>query len=402
MDYKASAQGVLEAIGGRDNIVSAAHCATRLRLVIADNGKIDKEKLENVDGVKGVFEASGQLQIIFGTGTVNKVYDEFIALAGIEGGSKEDVKKAAASRQNIFLRLIKTLGDVFVPILPAIVASGLLMGILEGLTNAIPGMKDSNWYTFFHLMSSAALTFLPILIAVSSARAFGGNLFLGAVVGMIMIHPDLVNAWSGEAVNEAPVLFSIGAYSVRLVGYQGHVIPVIISVWVMCFIEKKLLENAMDFALIESAPRSGKLACRRFSGDRMVAVCSPKDPLAKEQGVTLAQLMTKPLLLREKSSGTRDLFDSVARSHNLTAEPMWESVNTQALIEAVAMGLGVSVLPWRLVQDSVGRGLLQVVPVQNAVFRRDFNILYHPDKYQTKPARDFLALCQEAGDDLEE
>ena len=98
MDYKASAQGVLEAIGGRDNIVSAAHCATRLRLVIADNGKIDKEKLENVDGVKGVFEASGQLQIIFGTGTVNKVYDEFIALAGIEGGSKEDVKKAAASR----------------------------------------------------------------------------------------------------------------------------------------------------------------------------------------------------------------------------------------------------------------------------------------------------------------
>ena len=167
-------------------------------------------------------------------------------------------------------------------------------------------------------------------------------------------------------------------------------------------IEEKLLENAMDFALIESAPHSGKLACRRFSGDRMVAVCSPKDPLAKEQGVTLAQLMTKPLLLREKGSGTRDLFDSVARSHNLTAEPMWESVNTQALIEAVAMGLGVSVLPWRLVQDSVGRGLLQVVPVQDAVFRRDFNILYHPDKYQTKPARDFLALCQEAGDDLEE
>ena len=167
-------------------------------------------------------------------------------------------------------------------------------------------------------------------------------------------------------------------------------------------IEEKLLENAMDFALIESAPHSGKLACRRFSGDRMVAVCSPKDPLAKERGVTLAQLMTKPLLLREKGSGTRDLFDSVARSHNLTAEPMWESVNTQALIEAVAMGLGVSVLPWRLVQDSVGRGLLQVVPVQDAVFRRDFNILYHPDKYQTKPARDFLALCQEAGDDLEE
>ena len=240
MDYKASARGVLEAIGGKENIVSAAHCATRLRLVIADNAKVNKEQLENVEGTKGVFEASGQLQIIFGTGTVNKVFDEFTALAGIEGGTKEDVKKAAASKQNIFFRLIKTLGDVFVPILPAIVASGLLMGLLEGLTKAIPGMSGSNWYTFFHLMSSAALTFLPILIAMSAARVFGGNMFLGAVVGMIMIHPDLVNAWNAEAVESAPILFSIGALSVKLVGYQGHVIPVILSVWVMSFVEKKL------------------------------------------------------------------------------------------------------------------------------------------------------------------
>lgn len=240
MDYKASARGVLEAIGGKENIVSAAHCATRLRLVIADNAKVNKEQLENVEGTKGVFEASGQLQIIFGTGTVNKVFDEFTALAGIEGGTKEDVKKAAASKQNIFFRLIKTLGDVFVPILPAIVASGLLMGLLEGLTKAIPGMSGSNWYTFFHLMSSAALTFLPILIAMSAARVFGGNMFLGAVVGMIMIHPDLVNAWNAEAVESAPILFSIGAFSVKLVGYQGHVIPVILSVWVMSFVEKKL------------------------------------------------------------------------------------------------------------------------------------------------------------------
>ena len=260
MDYKASAQGVLDAIGGKENIVSAAHCATRLRLVIADNGKVNKEQLENVDGAKGVFEASGQLQIIFGTGTVNKVFDEFIALAGIEAGTKEDVKKAAASKQNIFLRLIKTLGDVFVPILPAIVASGLLMGLLEGLTKVIPGMAESNWYTFFHLMSSAALTFLPILIAVSSARVFGGNMFLGAVVGMIMIHPDLVNAWSGDAVNSAPVLFSIGAYSVRLVGYQGHVIPDILSVWVMCFVEKKLHKVVPEMLDLFVVPLASVLA----------------------------------------------------------------------------------------------------------------------------------------------
>lgn len=260
MDYKASAQGVLEAIGGKENIISAAHCATRLRLVIADNSKVNKEQLENVDGAKGVFEASGQLQIIFGTGTVNKVFDEFIALAGIEAGTKEDVKKAAASKQNIFLRLIKTLGDVFVPILPAIVASGLLMGLLEGMTNVIPGMKESNWYTFFHLMSSAALTFLPILIAVSSARVFGGNMFLGAVVGMIMIHPDLVNAWNAEAVESAPVLFSIGAYSVKLVGYQGHVIPVILSVWVMSFVEKKLHKVVPEILDLFVVPLASVLA----------------------------------------------------------------------------------------------------------------------------------------------
>lgn len=115
MDYRKSAQEVLDNIGGAGNVVSAAHCATRLRLVIADNAKVDKEALENIDGAKGVFEAQGQLQIIFGTGTVNKVYDEFIALSGVEAATKAEVKEAAAQQQNIFMRAIKVLGDVFVP-----------------------------------------------------------------------------------------------------------------------------------------------------------------------------------------------------------------------------------------------------------------------------------------------
>ena len=115
MDYRKSAQEVLDNIGGADNVVSAAHCATRLRLVIADNSKVNKEALENIDGAKGVFEAQGQLQIIFGTGTVNKVYDEFIALSGVEAATKAEVKEAAAQQQNIFMRAIKVLGDVFSP-----------------------------------------------------------------------------------------------------------------------------------------------------------------------------------------------------------------------------------------------------------------------------------------------
>lgn len=243
MDYKKSAQEVMKHIGGKENVVSAAHCATRLRLVIADNSKMDTEAVENVEGVKGVFEASGQLQIIFGTGTVNKVYEEFIALAEITGGSKEEVKQAAAAKQNVFKRAVKTLGDIFVPIIPAIVASGLLMGLLEGFSNLWPQMAESGTYTIIHLFSNAAFVYLPILIAISAAKTFGGNQFLGAVIGMIMIHSDLINAWSISGMNAADIPTAtawFGLYDINLVGYQGHVIPVIIAVWLMSVIEKKL------------------------------------------------------------------------------------------------------------------------------------------------------------------
>lgn len=241
MDYKKTALEVLEQIGGSGNIISAAHCATRLRLVIADNATCSKEKLENIDGVKGVFEASGQLQIIFGTGVVNKVYDEFIKAAGISSGTKEEVTQAAANKQNPFMRAVKTLGDVFVPIIPAIVASGLLMGLLEGLCNVWPDMAQSGTYTIIHLFSNAAFVFLPILIAVSAARVFGGNQFLGAVIGMIMIHPDLLNAWSVAGAESIPTAAAwFGLYDINLVGYQGHVIPVVIAVWFMSKLEQKL------------------------------------------------------------------------------------------------------------------------------------------------------------------
>ena len=246
MDYKATAKAILPCIGGAENIISAAHCATRLRLVIADNSKVQKEKVEDVDGVKGVFEASGQLQIIIGTGAVNKVYDELVALAGIEGGSKEDVKKAAASKAPWYKRAIKTLGDIFVPIIPAIVASGFLMGIMEALNfmvnNGFLNIDTSgSIYVFANLFSNTAYTFLPILIAYSAAKAFGGNPYLGAVIGMMMIHPNLQNAWTvaTEGVHQTQSVW-FGLYSVDLVGYQGHVIPVIIAVWVMCFLEKRL------------------------------------------------------------------------------------------------------------------------------------------------------------------
>ena len=245
MDYKKCASEILASIGGKENIVSAAHCATRLRLVIADNAKVQKSVLENVDGVKGVFEASGQLQIIIGTGTVNKVYDEFVEEAGITGGSKEDVKQAAASKIPWYKAAIKTLGDIFVPIIPAIVATGLLNGLIGGLSQAIPGFADMHIYQLLQIFSSAALTFLPILIAMSTAKIFKGNIYLGAVIGMIMIHPNLMNAWavSGNALEGIlpDTLWSwFGAWNIEAVGYQGHVIPVILSVILMCKLENAL------------------------------------------------------------------------------------------------------------------------------------------------------------------
>ena len=246
MDYQKSAKEVLHAIGEADNIVSAAHCATRLRLVIADNSKVDKKTLENIDGVKGVFEAQGQLQIIFGTGEVNKVYEEFIKLGNIGASSTEELKKQAAKQGNIFQYMIKILGDIFVPIIPAIVASGFLMGIMNSLdfmvnNNFLNIDTSSSLYVFANLFSNTAYVFLPILIGFSAAKVFGGNPFLGAVMGMIMIHPNLQNAWTvaSEGVKAMQSVF-FGLYSIEMVGYQGHVIPIIISVWVMSEIEKRL------------------------------------------------------------------------------------------------------------------------------------------------------------------
>lgn len=247
MDYAKCAKEIFDTVGGRSNLVSAAHCATRLRLVTVDNSKINMKKLENIDGVKGVFSNNGQLQLIIGTGTVNKVYDELLKVSGMTAATKEEVKAAAVAKQPVFKRMIKALGDVFVPILPAIVASGLMMGLVEALGKAMPAFAGSDWYGILDLFANTAFTFLPILIAVSAARVFGGNIFLGAVIGMIMIHPNLINAWSVASMDAADIpVWHLFGFSIRQVGYQGHVIPVIIAVWIMCKLENWLHKHVPE------------------------------------------------------------------------------------------------------------------------------------------------------------
>ncbi len=247
LDYRQAAQEILDAIGGPGNVVSAAHCATRLRLVLADDAKVDQAAVDNAAGAKGNFKASGQLQVIYGTGTVNKVYDEVIALGHITAATKAEVKEAAAQQQtNPFMRAIKLLGDVFVPIIPAIVASGLLLGIMSALSfmdaNGFIALDTNNaWYQILNLVSNTAFTFLQILIGFSAAKAFGANPYLGAVVGMLLINPGLQNAntVATEGVLQTyPVI--PGLYSIEWTGYQGHVIPIVIACGILAFVEKRL------------------------------------------------------------------------------------------------------------------------------------------------------------------
>ena len=174
LDYRKCAEEIYSHLGGKDNIASAAHCATRLRLAIVDIDKVDTKALENVEGVQGVFSSNGQLQCIIGTGTVNHVYDEFLAVTGLSAATKDDVKAAAAANQPLPQRMVKTLGDVFVPILPAIVASGLMMGLVEALGKALPGFAATDWFAFLDMVSNTAFAYLPVIVAVSAARVFGG------------------------------------------------------------------------------------------------------------------------------------------------------------------------------------------------------------------------------------
>ena len=254
LDHRLAAQQILDAVGGADNVVSAAHCATRLRLVIADDSKVNQQAVDNAEGAKGNFQAAGQLQVIYGTGTVNKVYDEFITLGNIKEATKEEAKEAVAERQNPFMRAIKLLGDIFVPIIPAIVASGLLLGIMSALsfmnTNGYLSIDtSSSLYVIADLVSNTAFTFLHILIGFSAAKAFGANPYLGAVMGAILINPSLQNAYTvaSEGVNNYLSIF--GIYNIELIGYQGHVIPIVIACFILSVLEKidpKVIEAAQD------------------------------------------------------------------------------------------------------------------------------------------------------------
>ncbi len=249
MNYHTTATALLPLLGGKENIASAAHCATRLRLVLVDDSKLNKSAIDKLDGVKGCFSNAGQIQIIFGTGVVNKVFAEFSQVAGISEASKAELTNLAAQKLNPLQRIARLLSNIFVPIIPAIVASGLLMGLLGMVRTYGWADPDSAIFIMLDMFSSAAFIILPILIGFTAAREFGGNPYLGATLGGILTHPALTNAWGVAGGFKTMDFFGL---DVAMIGYQGTVFPVLLAVWFMSLLEKRLrkvIPDALDLIL---------------------------------------------------------------------------------------------------------------------------------------------------------
>ena len=245
MNNQEIAKKVIDALGGRENVNSVAHCATRLRVMVKDEGKINKEVIENLEKVQGAFFNSGQYQIIFGTGTVNKMYDEVVAL-GLPTSSKEDMKAEAAKQGNWFQRAIRTFGDVFVPIIPVIVATGLFMGV-RGLLTALGMTLPEDVTTYTQILTDTAFIILPGLVVWSTFRVFGGNPAVGIVLGMMLVSDSLPNAWAVASGGEVTAMQFFGF--IPVVGLQGSVLPAFIIGVVGAKFEKavrKVVPDVLD------------------------------------------------------------------------------------------------------------------------------------------------------------
>ncbi|APB77728.1 MULTISPECIES: PTS system trehalose-specific EIIBC component [Paenibacillus] len=264
---RSQVEDIIKAVGGKDNIEASTHCVTRLRFALYDDKLVDKDALEQNDLVKGQFSSQGQYQVVIGPGLVDKVYDEMISITGGSRASKDDVKNAASKKQNPIQRAIKTLADIFIPILPAIVTAGLLLGINNILTGKgifFEGMAlvqvYPQWTDFaaiINTIASTAFTFLPALIGWSAVVRFGGSPLLGIVLGLILVHPDLLSAYGyADAVTKGTVpVWNLFGWEVNKIGYQGQVLPVLVSAYVLAHIEKFLNKKIADsFKLLLVAP----------------------------------------------------------------------------------------------------------------------------------------------------
>ena len=264
MDHKSVAQRVLKDVGGAGNIVAAAHCATRLRLVLKNQDKVDQAASDNDEDLKGSFLNAGQFQIIVGPGDVNEVHKHLIA-AGAPEASKDDLKEIASKQGNIVSRFIKTIADIFVPLIPVLVGGGMLMAINSVLTSkGIFGPESfiamhPEWADFadiINLLSAAPFAFLPVLVGFSATKVFGGNPYLGLTMGAAMVSPALMNGYNvaaslaGAEGTDPMKYWNLFGLQVQQAGYQGTVLPIMLVAFILSHIEKffhKVLKGTIDF-----------------------------------------------------------------------------------------------------------------------------------------------------------
>ena len=251
MSEKDLAKKIVELVGGEGNIVSVRHCATRLRIVVSDKEKIDTKSVEALDKVKGSFFNSGQYQIILGTGLVNRVYDEVIKITGEPEAAESGGKKETVVYGNRFQRAIRMFSDVFVPIIPVLVATGLFMGLRGLLTQeailSVFGMTPESipqsLLTFTQILTDTAFAFLPALVCWSTFRNFGGSPVIGIVLGLMLVSPSLPSAYAVGAGEADPLVF-FGF--IKVAGYQGSVLPAFATGIITAKFEKWLRRHVPD------------------------------------------------------------------------------------------------------------------------------------------------------------
>ena len=264
MDHKSVAQRVLKDVGGAGNIVAAAHCATRLRLVLKNQDKVDQTAIDNDEDLKGSFLNAGQFQIIVGPGDVNEVHKHLIA-AGAPEASKDELKEIASKQGNIVSRFIKTIADIFVPLIPVLVGGGMLMALNSLLTSkGIFGPQAvielfPEWADFadiVNLLSAAPFAFLPVLVGFSATKVFGGNPYLGMTMGAAMVSPALMNGYNvaaslaGAEGTDPMKYWNLFGLQVQQAGYQGTVLPIMLVAFILSHVEKffhKVLKGTIDF-----------------------------------------------------------------------------------------------------------------------------------------------------------
>ena len=277
--FAADAEQLLGLVGGKENINAVTHCMTRMRFVLADPSKADVKGIEALPSVKGSFTQAGQFQVIIGN-DVAEFFDEFTKISGIEGVSKDAAKKAAKSNQNPVQRVMSNLAEIFAPLIPALIVGGLILGFRSFIgevnlfNDGTQSLADTSqfWagtYDFLWLIGEAVFHFLPVAICWSVVKKMGGTEVLGIILGICLVSPQLLNAYSVASTTDIPV-WDFGFFTMEKIGYQAQVIPAMLAAFVLVYLERFFKKITPEYISMIVVPFS-RWFCRSLSPMRWSA-----------------------------------------------------------------------------------------------------------------------------------